>query len=239
MKKLLLIAGLSLISISSFAQEEKTGIVSTDISLTTREVYRGVGLGYSPSVGAKVSYDLGVITLTSKGSAPVNVGLGYGPYLENGITYKHKNLSVSLSDMFFFIGDGATGNDYFNLGKDTRHLVNAEAKYTEKKWYGLVQATVYKAEADKNNGVYFEAGYKFNNTLALNAGYVTDASTMSFRTKGGFTGVGISATKETKIGKNFNPTFTTSLVVNPSSKNVVDAFGVSNTPVQMSLGLVF
>lgn len=239
MKKLLLIAGLLLISFSSFAQEEQTGILSTDITLKSREVYRGVGLGYSPSVGAKVTYDFGTIAVTSKGSTPVNIFGGYGAYLENGVTYKRKNLSITLSDMFFFNGDVADGNDYFNLGKTTRHLINAEAKYTEKKWYGLVQATVYKAETDDNNGVYFEAGYKLSDWLSVNVGYVTDASTMNFRTKGGFTGIGIETTKATKIGKNFNPVFTTALVVNPSPENVMMLTGVSNTPIQMSLGVKF
>lgn len=239
MKKLVFtILGL-IVATTMFAQD-KPFTPKAEFYLTSREVYRGVGLGYSPSVGAKVSYNVGNwFTLTSKGMAPINIGGGYGPYLENGVTVNYKKFDLSVKDMFFFVGDNATGNDYFNWSKDTRHLINAEIKYSDEKVYGLVQATVYKAETDENNGVYFETGYKIGKNLDVTLGYVTDASTMNFRTAGGFTGIGIRTTRETKIGENFNPKITAGLTVNPSSKNVVDVLGVSNTPIQMALGVVF
>ena len=195
-------------------------------------------MGNGPAAGASVTYKItDKLSLNSKGMAAVNIGPGFGSYLENSATYKHKNLSVSVGDMFFFDGDGSNGNDYFNYGDNTRHLINATAKYSDRKVYGLVQTTVYKAENDANNGVYFEAGYKFSECFSVNTGYVTDASVMNFRDAAGFTHIGLSAVKELRITDSFNPKLNTQLAFNPSYRNTIA--GVSNTPVQLSIGLTF
>lgn len=236
-KKLLSLVLASFTFVSVFAQEQNCKF-TTEGYLKSREVYRGVGIGYAPAAGASVSYQVSdAFSLKSSGMAAVNLGPGYNSWLENGVTYTRKNLSAGLNDVFFFNGDGAVGNDYFDLGENTRHLVNATVKYSEKKFYGLVQATVYKASADENNGIYFEAGCTLKKCLNISAGYVTDASTLNFRTDAGITHISVGTSKEIKISSNFTPKVTTLLSFNPSYKNVSE--GVSNTPVQMSLGLVF
>ena len=226
-------------TISSFAQSEECKL-KDEYSLSTSRIYRGVGLGTSPVVDAKISYDVcNWFSLSSNGIVTTNtLGGGYGSSLENTLTIKHKNVSVSVGDMFFFNGVG--GNDYFTYGKETNHLVNGTVKYTDKKIYGLVQTTVLKAEADENNGVYFETGYKFSDHFSLGLGYVTDASTMNFRDKGGFTHVGLTYTNEVKFSSTFKPTLSTTLVLNPSYEDVTPGLtGVNSNPVQFAVGLSF
>jgi len=236
MKKLVLIMMGLVMSLSSFAQDENCKL-KNEYSLSTSRIYRGVGLGSSPAVDAKISYDFcksfsfstnGVVTTNSLNGA-------YGSSLENTATFKRKNLSVSVGDMFFF--NSPKGNDYFSYSNETAHLVNGTVKYSDKKFYGLVQTTIFKAESDDNNGVYFEAGYKLINNLSVSAGYVTDASTMNFRTEAGFTHIGLTSSNEVKLSSTFKPTLVTSLYFNPSYESVVE--GVNNTPVQFAVGLSF
>jgi hypothetical protein len=239
MKKLLLIMlGLTM-TVSTFAQEKECKL-KDNYSINTSRIYRGVGLGTSPAVDAKISYDFcDWFSLSTNGVVTTNtLGGGYGSSLENTLTVKRKNLSVSLGDMFFVNGLGS--EDYFDYGKETNHLVNGTVKYTDKKIYGLVQTTVLKSEADEKNGVYFETGYKFNDHFSLGLGYVTDASTMNFREKAGFTHVGLTYAKDVKLSSTFKPSLSTTLVFNPSYKDVTPGLvGVNSNPVQFAVGLSF
>lgn len=238
MKKLVLIMLGLVMSVSTFAQEKECKL-HDDYSINTSRIYRGIGLGSSPAVDAKISYDFCKwFSLSTNGVVTTNtVSGGYGSSLENTATFKRKNLSVSVGDMFFF--NSPAGNDYFSYGKETAHLINTTVKYTDKKFYGLVQTTVFKSETDETNGVYFEAGYKLVEHLNVNAGYVTDASTMNFRTKGGITHIGLTSNNEVKLSSTFKPTLTTSLYLNPSYKNVTTGLGINNTPVQFAVGMSF
>ena len=236
MKKVLFIMMGLAMSISSFAQEqasqEKESKLNVEYTLDSRRIHRGVGLGTSPSLGATVSYAISKsFTISTNGIGTTNLGFSS---LENTLSYKYKNFTVSASDMYF-INDFTTTNYFDYNDSTTHHLINGTIKYSDKKFYGLVQTTVYKS--DKNNGVYFEAGYKLLDNLSVNAGYVTDASTMSFRTKEGVTHVGLSSTNKLKLSSTFTPSVTTSLYVNPSYKYVTP--GVNNNPVQFAVGLVF
>lgn len=238
MKKVLLIIMGSLMTVGAFAQEltaqneEKSNKLTVDYTLDSRRIHRGVGLGTSPSLGATVSYAITKsFSVSTNGIGTTNLGFSS---LENTLSYKYKNFTVSVGDMYFI--DDFTTTDYFDYNSETtRHLVNGTVKYSDKKFYGLVQTTVYKA--DDNNGVYFEAGYKVLDNLSIVAGYVTDASTMNFRTKEGVTQIGLTSTNELKLSSTFKPNVTTSLYVNPSYKDVVP--GVNNSPVQFAIGLAF
>ena len=237
MKKVLFIMMGLAMSINSFAQEltasqEKESKLNVNYTLDSRRIHRGVGLGTSPSLGATVSYDITKsFTVSTNGIGTTNLGFSS---LENTLSYKYKNFNVSVGDMYF-INDFTT-TDYFDYSDaTTNHLVNATVKYSDKKFYGLVQTTVYKS--DDNNGVYFEAGYKLLENLSLTAGYVTDASTMNFRTAEGITHIGLSSANKLKLSSSFSPLVTTSLYVNPSYKDVVA--GVNNSPVQFAIGLAF
>lgn len=240
MKKVLLFMMGSLMTVGTFAQEltaqneEKSNKLSVDYTLDARRVYRGVGLGTSPSVGATVSYAITKsLSVSTNGIGTTNLGFSS---LENTLSYKYKNFTVSASDMYF-TNDLVT-TDYFDYSDSTtNHLINGTIKYNDKKFYGLVQTTVYKS--DDNNGVYFEAGYKVLENLSITAGYVTDASTMNFRTKEGITHIGLSSTNELKLSSTFKPLVTTALYVNPSYKNVTLGPGVNNNPVQFTVGLAF
>lgn len=222
-----------------------------EYTIDTRNVYRGISLGGSPAVGVKFSYNTcNWFTLKTNGVFVPGILDGkvlintysYGSYLENTMVFKKNKFNLEISDMFFFIGDDLYDNDYFSYKKeDTRHLVNAAVRYTDGKFYGLVQTSLYKADTDTTDGIYFETGYKVNNRLTLNAGYVTDASTMNFRTKEGITHIGFTTTTDLKINCCFTPKLTTSLYLNPTYKSVVlSKFGgVSQSPIQFAIGLSF
>lgn len=232
MKKVVLVIMGALMTVSSFAQEENSSKLKVDYTLDSRRIHRGVGLGTSPSVGATVSYAISKsFTVSTNGIGTTNLGFSS---LENTLSYKYKNFTVSASDMYF-TNDLSTTNYFDYNDSTTHHLINGTIKYSDKKFYGLVQTTVYKS--DDNNGVYFEAGYKLLDNLSIAAGYVTDASTMNFRTKEGITHIGLSSTNELKISTSFKPLVTTALYVNPSYKYVTP--GVNNNPVQFAVGLAF
>lgn len=223
--------------VSAYA-EDKCDKFNSSYSLSTKNVYRGVGLGNSPVVGAELSYDFTKwATVSTAPTATVLTSGGYGSTLKNALTFKYEKLTLEVADMYFFNGDGA--NDYLSYGDSTSHLVNVGVKYTDKKFYGLVQATPYKASYDENNGVYFEAGYAFCKYATLSAGYVSDASTNNFRTKGGVTHIALSSTNDVKISSTLKTKMTTTISVNPTKDNVVNAVGVSANPIQFAVNFAF
>lgn len=235
-KSVLSIALALMTFVSAYAQDNSSKFDAT-YSMSTKNVYRGVGLGNSPVVGAELSYNITKwATVSTAPTFTILTSGGYGSTMKNAATFKYEKLSLEVADMYFFDGDGA--NDYFTYGDSTSHLVNVGAKYTDKKFYGLVQATPYKASYDENNGVYFEAGYKIGKTVTLSAGYVTDASTNNFRNKAGITHIGLSSTNDVKISSTLKTKMTTTLMVNPT-KNVVSEVGVSANPIQFALGFSF
>jgi hypothetical protein len=221
---------------SSYA-EENCSKFNTTYSVASKNVYRGVGLGNSPVIGAELSYDATKwATISVAPTFNVLTPGGYGSTMKNAVTFKYEKLNLEVADMYFFNGDGA--NDYLSYGDSTSHLINATVKYTDKKFYGLVQGTAYKATFDENDGVYFEAGYNVCENINLNVGYVTDASTNNFRTDKGLTHIGLTLTKEVKVCDHKSK-LTTTLSVNPTKNTVVNALGVSANPVQFAVGLQF
>lgn len=244
MKKLLFIILGSLLTFGAYAQEhEECSKLKTDVTLETQRIHRGVGYANAPSIGGKISYRFcDWFSLSTNGIAATSTNPGLTSSLENTATIHRGEFAFSVGDMYFF--DGSGGDNYFDYGKDTRHLVNATLKYTKKEgkknlFYGLVQTTVYKSENDDNNGVYFEGGYNVTNALVISAGYVTDASTMNFRSEQGITHIGVSTNYELKISSTFKPKVTTGVFFNPSYKSVFDIDGLNNNPVQFSVGLLF
>ena len=244
MKKVLLLVTLGLMTVAAFAQETVTATASdkckfnSSYSLSTKNVYRGIGLGNSPVVGAELSYDITKwATISTAPTATILTSGGYGSSLKNALTFKYEKLNLEVADMYYFNGDGA--NDYLSYGDSTSHLVNVGVKYTDKNFYGLVQATPYKASYDENNGVYFEAGYKFCKYATVSAGYVTDASANNFRTKAGVTHIALTTTNDVKISSTLKTKMTTTLSVNPTKDNVVNAVGVSANPIQFAVGFTF
>lgn len=236
-KSLLSIALAVLSFVGAYAQETCEKFTDS-YSFSTKNVYRGVGLGNSPVVGAELSYNVTKwATLSTAPTFTVLTSGGYGSTLKNTATFKYEKLSLGIEDAYYFNGDGA--NDYFTYGDSTSHLVNVGVKYTDKKFYGLVQATPYKASYDDNNGVYFEAGYNFCKYATVNVGYVTDASTNNFRTKAGLTHIGLSSTRDVKISSTLKTKMTATIAVNPTKDAVVDAVGVSANPIQFALGFTF
>lgn len=236
-KSLLSIALAAFSFLSAYAQEN-AGKFNSTYSLSTKNVYRGVGLGNSPVVGAELSYNVtDWATVSTAPTFTILTSGGYGSTMKNAATFKYEKLSLEVADMYFFNGDGV--NDYLTYGDSTSHLVNAQVKYSDKKVYGLVQATPYKASYDDNNGVYFEAGYKVGKTVTLSVGYVTDASTNNFRTKAGITHFALSTTNDVKISSALKTKMTTMISVNPTKDAVVNAVGVSANPIQFALSFVF
>ena len=246
MKKLLLIILGSFMTFGALAQEnEECSKVQTEIGLESQRIHRGVGYANAPSIGGKISYRFcDWFTLSSQGIAATTTHDGLTSSLENVATVNKGEFSLSLGDIYFFYGGSGADNDYFDYGKETRHLLNTTVKYTKKEgkkslYYGLVQTTVYKSETDDNNGVYFEGGYNITKNLQFTAGYVTDASTMNFRSKGGITHVGFNTANEVKISSTFKPKVITGIYFNPSYKDVFDVKGLNNNPVQFSVGVLF
>lgn len=234
MKKLVTLFLAVLLTASAFAQDEK-GIHSS-LSLTSQHWNRGVAFSVAPAFDANVNYKFcDWFTMGSEASIALNATEGFGNNLNTYMTFTKDKLSLTVKDYYY----AGVSNDYWDYGKNTSHFVEASVKYKNDEVYGLVAYTAYQNDASDANGIYFEAGYKIKENLEVTAGYVTDASGVNLRTDAGITHIGLNTSRDLKISDSWTSKVKTGLYVNPSYKNVLDAPGISQAPVNLIVSMSF
>ncbi len=215
--------------------------LSVDGSIFSRKVENGIGFSSSAAVTGTLTWNFcDWASLASSGVGINSSDDVIGSSIENSLSIKNKNkrFTVKVGDLFYFNGETLGSNDYFNYGSNTSHFVNASLRYGSEDFFAVVRGTVYKSDNDKNNGVFIGAGYHLTSNLVLDAGYLTDASTVDFRTKEGLTHFGLTATKDLHFSDDFTSTLKVNLSVNPT-ENVAEVMGISGRPVQFGVGLIF
>ena len=233
MKKIII--GICIIGMSSpfFTQENSTDSsnfnVGIDVGIGSRNIWRGLDYGASPSVwgdlsGSYKNFSIGAIgTTTLNGSKEQ-----FGTWLELYAKYEFKNFSFVIDDYFFFNAEDQD-NDYFEYRPEyTQHLIEARVEYENQHLEALVGYVVYSHQDDNTNGVYIEATYKLNEKLSFTAGGITGAQWLSFYDAGGLTTLGINGHREVKVfGQSL--LLNASLIFNPNYKNASPLVG--NNPV--------
>lgn len=177
----------------------------TDVTLSSRMVWRGIDFASSPSLQGLLAYKHKRVEVGALGIVTTNGSKeGFGNTLEVYATYNIGNLTLTVDDYFFFNAADSL-NNYFDwrTGK-TQHFVEARARFA---WHSLAATAGYvlhKSAADHSNGLYLEAEYSPTSYLTFTAGGVTAASGLNFQTRAGITNVSITAKRTITVSKTFH-----------------------------------
>ena len=217
----------------SFAQNNATDSsefqVGVDLGMASRNIWRGLDYGASPSVWGDLSASYKCFSLGAVGTTTLNGSKAqFGTWLELYAKYEFKSFSFVIDDYFFFNALDQD-NDYFEYRPQySQHLVEARVKYENDHIEALVGYVIYSNRDDNTNGVYLEATYKLNKNLSFTAGGITGAQWLSFYDAGGITTLGINGHRELKLfGQSL--LLNASLIFNPNYKNASPLVG--NNPV--------
>lgn len=216
------------------------GELNTEITLASRNIWRGLDYGSSPSAQATLAYETEFFEVGTFGTIPLNGSKkGYGTWLEVYATVKYKGFSLTLDDYFFF-NEADSANTYFDWNQNTtQHFVEARLAWSNDVLSVMAGYVIYKNKADKTNGVYIEAEYSPFEHVSFIAGGLTGANWLSFYDNSGVTTLGVSATRLLPMAPKFQPEFKASLIVNPSYNKSVNAPGVGTNPIYLVVALSF
>jgi hypothetical protein len=246
MKKLFLILIVLTMCINSNAQtttdttKKSKFEVNTELTFATRNYCRGVSFGESPSIQGLLSvsrygFELG----TYGGVTTTGNKVGYGNWVESFLTYKHKNLSVTADDYFFF-SEVDSNNNFFDYDhKTTHHYVELRVKYEYERIQLLAGYTIYSITEDVNPGIYAEATMNVGKGTSVFVGYITDHSMLNFMDAGGFNNVGVFNKRKIKISEDYQPVVKTTLAFNPSYQSITKLPGIGISPVSIIFAMTF
>ncbi len=258
MKRLKTILVATLIFCGSFytvnAQEDSTKSMfaednfTTELTLASRNVYRGVSYGESPSIQMKGAwlpckfFELGVYgNMTMSG-----IKEGYGNQVNYYVTLKPfanssselRNISIT-SDDFFYFNANDDDNNWTDYDSDkTQHFVEARAKYDGAKLDLTAAYTYYTNKSFNVDGIYFEAGYDVSKTLNVFIGYVTDQNDLMFQEEAGVSNIGFTLQRKLNI-QSFSPLMKVSTIFSPTYNTIYDLPGVGHNPVNLVVSLTF
>lgn len=226
-----------------FAQTDSTEnkfSINTEVSLATRNIWRGLDYGSSPSVQGTFSVSKGAFELGTYGTTTLNGSKeGYGTWVELFATAKYKQFALTIDDYFFFNADDNT-NNYFDWGSEkTQHFIESRIKWDTEKIDLTAGYAFYKNSSDDTNGVYLEAEYSPYTNLSFMVGGLTGGSYLSFYNEGGITSIGVTGRRTVQVSDTFSIQLKSSLIFNPSYDKSVEAPGVGTNPVYVVVYLVF
>lgn len=242
MKTKLLIAFV-LLTFFCNAQEDTTKketSLNTDVSISTRNVWRGVNYGNSPSVQGNLSYAKNIFEVGTCGTMTMNGNkTGFGNWLELYSTIKYKNFSITVDDYFFFNAVDSSNNYLDWNQKKTQHIVEGRLKYDSKKFDAFVSYVLYSNKYDSTKAIYFEGEYEICKNFSAFVSFVTGQSSLNFYDKGGVTGIGLIGKRQIKINNNFSIPLKTTLGVNPNYKNISKYPDLGYNPVYFVISAMF
>ncbi len=244
-------------TLTTFAQNSQTNSMSmfteanfnTELTLASRNVFRGVSYGESPSIFMKGAwlpckfFEMGVYgNVTMNGTKE-----GYGNQFNYYFTIKPfansaselKNISITSDDYFYFNSEDSLNNWTDYDSDKTQHFLEARAKYDGKRLDLTAAYTYYANSSSKTNGMYFEAGYDVSKTFNLFVGYLTDQSDLMFQEKAGVTNIGCTMQRELNIRENWKPTLKISTIFSPTYKTIYDSPGVGGNPIMLVASITF
>ncbi len=256
MKKILTISALLITMCGFFATsalaEDSTSIFSADklkaeLALASRNVYRGVSYGESPSIMMKAAWaPCKYIEVGTYGNMTMNgVKEGYGNQINTyikltpfaNLNNELKNISITSDDYFYFNSVDSLNNFFAWSGSKTNHFIEARLKYDAR--IDFTVAYTYHGNDNANyDGIYLEGGYDVSKALYVFAGYLTDQNDLMFQTKEGWTNVGMTLTTKLNI-REWSPVLQTSLIASPTYETIADYPGVGRNPISLVAKLTF
>jgi hypothetical protein len=227
----------------AFAQDKDSTKVlnlNTEVSLATRNIWRGLDYGSSPSIQGTLALSHDNFEIGTYGTTTLNGSKeGFGTWVELYATAKYKSFALTIDDYFFFNAKDSL-NNYFDWSKSkTQHFIEARLKYDSDKIDLMAGYAFYRNEGDDTKGLYLEAEYSPYKNLSFIVGGLTSSSWLSFYDAGGITTIGVSGKRTLNVSKNFSTTLKSSLIFNPSYDKSVEAPGVGTNPVYMVVYLIF
>jgi hypothetical protein len=240
--KYLILSVAALISLSAFSQSDSTknAHLNTEVTLATRNIWRGLDYGSSPSIQGTLSLNHKYFEIGTYGTTTLNgTKEGFGTWVELFATAKYKSFSLTLDDYFFFNAKDSL-NNYFEYDPGrTQHIIESRLKFDSEKFDVMAGYAFYRNKGDDTNGVYLEAEYSPYQNLSFIVGGLTSASALSFYDDGGITTIGVTGKREIKPSDRFSLLLKSSLIFNPSYKKSVNAPGVGTNPVYVVVYLTF
>jgi len=245
----ILFINLSILLTSSavFAQTDSANTespISISADLMSRYIWRGSDFGAAPSIQPGIEYSKGGFAIGAWGAYAIN----YQGYQESdlyiGYTFYKDIFTVMLTDYYF--QSDLTKVNYFDYKKETTgHVFEATLKFngTDKLPLSLMVATnVYGADAKKINedgtqgdnqfSTYAELAYSFKYfDLFAGANLIAPdrdkGETGYYGNYAGFVNIGITATKQIKITKEYSLPLTLSVITNPQAEKIYFVAGFS------------
>ncbi len=214
--------------------------LNTEVSLASRNIWRGLDYGSSPSVQGTLSLSKGAFEIGTYGTTTLNGSKeGYGTWVELFVTAKYKQFSLTLDDYFFF-NSADSLNNYFEWNRNsTQHLIESRLKWDTEKIDITAGYAFYRNKLDDTNGIYLEAEYSPFQNFSVVVGGLTDGSFLSFYNRGGITTIGIVGKRTIQVSDAFSFQVKTSLIFNPSYNKSIEAPGVGTNPIYVAVYLVF
>ncbi len=238
-RSLLLVVCLPFFALAQDVDSTKSINLNTEVSIATRNIWRGLDYGSSPSIQGTLalthdSFEIGTYgTTTLNGSKE-----GYGTWVELYATAKYKRFALTIDDYFFF-NSADSLNNYFDWSKGkTQHFIEARLKFDSEKLDLMAGYAFYKNKGDDTKGLYLEAEYSPFKNLSFVVGGLTSSSWLSFYDAGGITTVGVSGKRSVTVTDNFSMWLKSSLIFNPSYDKSVEAPGVGTNPVYVVVYLI-
>ena len=234
-------------SSNSWAQTDSTvtqNPISISVDLMSRYVWRGSDFGASPSIQPGIEYSNSGFTVGAWGAYAIN----YQGYQESdlyvGYTFYKDMFTVMLTD-YYFQSDTKNVN-YFDYNKDsTGHDFEASVIFNGTENLPLkfmLAVNIYGAdskrinsdgtEGDIQHSTYAELTYSFKyfDLFAganLTAPDTDKGETGFYGNYRGLVNLGLTATKNIKITKDYSLPITISIITNPQAEKVYFVAGLS------------
>lgn len=222
---------------------------NTGLELSTRNVFRGVGYGESPSAKIQISYDVcpglevGTYGYTTLNGTKEGYGKQVNLYAKINLFNDNKylkGLSVTLDDYYYF-GPNDLDNDYSDWSQEnTQHWIEGRVKY-DRRLDLMASYVLYKGDWDETDAMYFEAGYALTPKTEVFVGYLTGESNLMFQTEGGFTNMGVTVSQPLNRYKcgSHTPTLKGSVIIAPTYKTIADIPGVGRNYITLVGAIAF
>lgn len=213
----------------------------SELTLATRNIWRGISFGQSPSFQGLLNFNYGRVNVGAFGVVTTNGSKeGYGNTLELYASFDvAPNLVFTVDDYYFFNSHDSL-DAYFEYSSNTQHFFEAQLNYLWKESVGLMFGyNFYSGSYDNTSGLYIESTFFLSDNVSAFIGFITGPSYLNFMEKRGITNIGISADKEIKLSKDYSATLTTSLILSPNHQNIAAVPGVGTSPIYFVAALTF
>ncbi len=239
---------LSLLSINTINAQTDSSATKSPISISadvmSRYIWRGSDFGAAPSVQPGIEYSKGGLSVGAWGAYAIN----YQGYQESdlylGYTFYKDMFTVMVTDYYF--QSDLTNVNYFDYKKETTgHVFEAALTFNGTKKLPLsliIASNIYGADAKRINGdgtqgnnqfsTYAELTYSFKHFDLFAGANLTEPNrdngeTGYYGNYRGFVNIGITATKNIKITKEYSLPLTLSVITNPQAEKIYFVAGFS------------